>query len=54
MCKVLNARSARKRSSTTQVRKWARSRSCAPAILVCWCAPLARHGDVLVVFDNRR
>jgi hypothetical protein len=27
---------------------------CAPAILVCWCAPLARHGDVLVVFDNRR
>jgi hypothetical protein len=89
MCKVLNARSVRKRSSTTQVyisrpSKWdtpfviGRDGSRADVIakyrawivaqlalrnaldelrgrdLVCWCAPLARHGDVLMVLADKR
>jgi hypothetical protein len=89
MCKVLNARSVRKRSITTQVyisrpSKWdtpfvigcdgsradviAKYRAwivAQPALmnaldelrgrdLVCWCAPLAYHGDVLIELANRR
>lgn len=58
MCRVLNGLKVVKRASAMQVyirrpSKWLRSRSCAPAILVCWCAPHARHGDVLIVVDNR-
>jgi hypothetical protein len=58
MCKVLNARKVGKRTSTTQIYIGRPSKWGNPFVigrdLVCWCAPLACHGDVLVDLANRR